>query len=134
MRDAASFRDKAARPDDDIVANADMAEDNRAHADKDMAADFRRMDDAVMPDDDLIANDKMVMSCRMDGRVILDIGELADADRHEVPADGDAEPDARAFPDLDIAYDSGRRGHKHVLRNFWRFVFIRNDKCHKNPS
>jgi hypothetical protein len=98
--------DDGTRPNPGVLSNFCSVENDRPDPDQRTVSDAAAMHDRTMSDADLVTqNCRIAIRSDVQGRLILDIGSLADADAFHIASQDGSVEDARVRADLDVADD-----------------------------
>src|SRR5690242_5613946 len=78
FREVLSFRNDGAGTDDAAAADVRTVHDDRSHADQRIVLDRATMQDHVVADGAILADTERKAGIDMTGRIVLDVGALAD--------------------------------------------------------
>ena len=114
LRKFLSFGDHGARTDDAAAADLRAVHDDRAHADKSPVLKRAAVQDDVVADRAILSDYQRKAGIGMAGRIVLNVGILADLDPFVVAAQHRPEPHARGVMETDLADHRCRVGNEVV--------------------
>ena len=104
--DLRPWGDDGTRRNPGVLTNFCSVENDRSDPDERTVSDAAAMHDRTMSDRDLVTQEcRIAIRSDMQGRLILNIGSLADADAFHVASQDGSVEDARVRADLDVADD-----------------------------
>src|SRR5438093_7243845 len=108
------LRQDGARSHDRLRADDVPTHQHRRLPDQDVAGDDARVHERVVPDRDVRTHQRWLALVRVDRRVVLDVGALADHDPIHVAAQDRPEPHRRATLHRHVADEHGRGGDERI--------------------